>query len=103
MVILSLSMALLCASLIIATNILMPAIIADMTSMVPPAHIICIFSWSEVLEWLLTCLASQFCSRTVNCSLGNVFSPVLFVANVTAKQLSSLDETLHVTGSTNLV
>ena len=102
MVIVALSTALLWAVLITVINILIPAVTANMLSMVPPAHNMCIFNWSDVLEWFWACLAPQCCSRTVDCSPGNAFSPVLFVFNVTAEQLSSGDEILHVTGSSNL-
>ena len=103
MVIVALSVALLWAVLITVIIILIPAVTANMLSMVPPAHNICIFNLSDVLEWFWTCLAPQCCSRTVDCSPGNAFSPVLFVVNSTAEQLSSLDKIWHVIGRINLV
>ena len=103
MVIVALSIALLWAVLITVLNILIPAVTANITRMVPPAHSICIFNWLDVLEWLWTCSASQCCSRTVDCSPGNEFSPVLFIVNSTAEQLSSLDKIRHVIGRMNLV
>ena len=103
MVIVALSVALLRAVLITVIIILIPAVIASMLSMVPPAHNICIFNLSDVLEWFQTCLTPQCCSRIMDCKPGNAFSFLLFVVIFTAEQLSSLDDNWQVIGRVNLV
>ena len=103
MIIVALSVALLWAVLITIIIILIPADIANMMSMVPPAHSICIFNLSYVVEWFWICLTPQCCSRIVDCSPGNAFSFLLFAVNFTAEQLSFFDDIWQVIGRMNLV